>query len=178
MILNDFFLRLKTIEQQHRPTVMSWTWRRCSWLIYICIVHLVNQTNSLTNDVTIDIDKIKLKDAIVSNVSYRDRVIRLIAELCKTGWYWFRKINRSFSFVDRFSLVNSESDRKQCVELGLIESLTNALETGNIQNRIESCRAMGNMCYEHGPSLIEQHRVDTRNLILLSSSRCMSNRLG
>lgn len=43
-----------------------------------------------------------------------------------------------------------ESEREKCVELDLITPLKDPLQFGLIQDKIESCRAIGNMCYENG----------------------------
>jgi len=74
-----------------------------------------------------EIDKSFLKTLIEQNVDFRADVIRLVAEICK-----------------------DETQRKKCVEIDMISSLKDALENGDIRNKIESCRAIGNMCYEHG----------------------------
>ena len=88
------------------------------------------------------IEKNILKDLIDKNISYRDEVIRLIAELCKDGNYFF------LTFVFFSSL--SEFQRKECVQMDFITCLKDPLQTGDIRNKIESCRALGNMCYENG----------------------------
>jgi len=43
-----------------------------------------------------------------------------------------------------------ESERQECVKLDFISPLKDPLKSANIQDKIESCRALGNMCYENG----------------------------
>ena len=43
-----------------------------------------------------------------------------------------------------------ESERRECVKLDFIPLLKEPLQAGDIREKIESCRALGNMCYENG----------------------------
>jgi hypothetical protein len=49
-----------------------------------------------------------------------------------------------------FNLLILESERQECVKLDFISPLKDPLKSGSIQEKIESCRAIGNMCYENG----------------------------
>ncbi|CAF0834991.1 unnamed protein product [Adineta ricciae] len=73
-----------------------------------------------------NIDKNMLKDLVQQDSVYRHKVIRLIAEICK-----------------------EESIRKECVQLDFVSPLKSCLQSDNLQEKIESCRAIGNMCYEN-----------------------------
>lgn len=83
-------------------------------------------SNSSNDSATIDIDKNILRDLIISKVDFQSKVIRLIAEICK-----------------------QESERKECVQMNLVSPLKEPLQSGSIQEKLESCRAIGNMCYEN-----------------------------
>jgi len=46
-----------------------------------------------------------------------------------------------------------ESERQECIKLDFISPLKDPLQSGSIQEKIESCRAIGNMCYENGSKI-------------------------
>jgi len=50
-----------------------------------------------------------------------------------------------------------ESERQECVKLDFISPLKDPLKSANIQDKIESCRALGNMCYENGLKIFFKH---------------------
>ncbi|CAF3563140.1 unnamed protein product [Rotaria sp. Silwood2] len=85
-----------------------------------------NETETSIVQVRSEIDKNILKDLINQKLDYRHKVIRLLAEICK-----------------------DESQRHECVKLDFISSLKDPLQSGTTQEKIESCRAIGNMCYEN-----------------------------
>jgi len=89
-----------------------------------------------------------LKDLIISKVDFRSKVIRLIAEICKQG---SKKSIHTYILIS--SIINYstlESERKECVQIDLVSPLKEPLQSGSIQDKLESCRAIGNMCYENG----------------------------
>ncbi|CAF0788502.1 unnamed protein product [Rotaria sordida] len=85
-----------------------------------------NETQTSIVQLRSEIDKNLLKDLINQKIDYRHKVIRLSAEICK-----------------------DESQRHECVKLDFISCLKDPLQSGTIQEKIESCRAIGNMCYEN-----------------------------
>ncbi|CAF0913504.1 unnamed protein product [Rotaria sp. Silwood1] len=85
-----------------------------------------NETETSIVQLRSEIDKNILKNLINQKIDYRHKVIRLLAEICK-----------------------DESQRYECVKLDFISSLKDPLQSGTIQEKIESCRAIGNMCYEN-----------------------------
>ncbi|CAF0975227.1 unnamed protein product [Adineta steineri] len=85
-----------------------------------------DQTESSITEIISKIDKNILKDLLYQNNDYRHKAIRLLAEICK-----------------------QESIRQECIQLDFMTPLKDTLTSSNIQEKIESCRAIGNMCYEN-----------------------------
>ncbi|CAF3308573.1 unnamed protein product [Rotaria socialis] len=87
---------------------------------------IVDSQKTGATELKSQVDKNILKDLIHQNNDYRDKVIRIVAELCK-----------------------DESQRHECVKLDFMAPLKEPLIYGTLQEKIESCRAIGNMCYEN-----------------------------
>ena len=110
---------------------------------------LADGAESSTVESKSQIDKAILKDLIEQKVLYRHQVIRLVAEICKQG----QKQISTLAVHPLFLLRMIETERKECVKLDFIPLLKEPLQAGDIQEKIESCRALGNMCYENGSSI-------------------------
>ncbi|CAF1116409.1 unnamed protein product, partial [Didymodactylos carnosus] len=106
-----------------------------------------------TNPNVNTIDKNVLKQLLNKEIVYRHKAIRIIAEICK-----------------------EETQRKECISYDFFTPLIDIFETGTLQEQIESCRAVGNMCYENsdGCELMDKS-IGLQRLLDLCRISCKTN---